>query len=114
MVFPPVQRAAPAGPALFPQQPAVCPEMPRPVERLEKVFPGRKLKAERQGHSAFGLARRFAAYPVVKLTRRGGARNAWPESAFRDKLGSPVTGAGTMRSEERRVGKECRSRWSPY
>jgi hypothetical protein len=37
------------------------------VERLEKVFPGRKLKAERQGHSAFGLARRFAAYPVVRL-----------------------------------------------
>ena len=22
--------------------------------------------------------------------------------------------AGSMRSEERRVGKECRSRWSPY
>ena len=22
--------------------------------------------------------------------------------------------AGTTRSEERRVGKECRSRWSPY
>src|SRR3712207_9146396 len=22
--------------------------------------------------------------------------------------------AGTIRSEERRVGKECRSRWSPY
>ena len=22
--------------------------------------------------------------------------------------------ASTMRSEERRVGKECRSRWSPY
>ena len=22
--------------------------------------------------------------------------------------------AETMRSEERRVGKECRSRWSPY
>ena len=21
---------------------------------------------------------------------------------------------GTVRSEERRVGKECRSRWSPY
>ena len=21
---------------------------------------------------------------------------------------------GSMRSEERRVGKECRSRWSPY
>ena len=23
-------------------------------------------------------------------------------------------GKGGMRSEERRVGKECRSRWSPY
>src|SRR3989454_7967778 len=25
-----------------------------------------------------------------------------------------VSGAGIVRSEERRVGKECRSRWSPY
>src|SRR2546422_478832 len=25
-----------------------------------------------------------------------------------------VTGTESMRSEERRVGKECRSRWSPY
>ena len=23
-------------------------------------------------------------------------------------------GSGQLRSEERRVGKECRSRWSPY
>src|SRR3712207_7405454 len=26
----------------------------------------------------------------------------------------PVAPAGHLRSEERRVGKECRSRWSPY
>ena len=25
-----------------------------------------------------------------------------------------VYGLGVLRSEERRVGKECRSRWSPY
>ena len=25
-----------------------------------------------------------------------------------------LTCVATMRSEERRVGKECRSRWSPY
>src|SRR2546426_3841626 len=25
-----------------------------------------------------------------------------------------IMGLGFMRSEERRVGKECRSRWSPY
>ena len=28
--------------------------------------------------------------------------------------GTALTGAMTLRSEERRVGKECRSRWSPY
>src|SRR2546430_15354194 len=26
----------------------------------------------------------------------------------------PVNTTGSFRSEERRVGKECRSRWSPY
>ena len=29
-------------------------------------------------------------------------------------LESVVTKVQSMRSEERRVGKECRSRWSPY
>src|SRR5215469_6888494 len=37
----------------------------------------------------------------------------------RDRLQAPVgigdwSSAGKRRSEERRVGKECRSRWSPY
>src|SRR2546429_4076778 len=27
---------------------------------------------------------------------------------------SPLSGLPILRSEERRVGKECRSRWSPY
>ena len=27
---------------------------------------------------------------------------------------SYTTGIAVLRSEERRVGKECRSRWSPY
>ena len=29
-------------------------------------------------------------------------------------LSSPLLESGLVRSEERRVGKECRSRWSPY
>jgi len=29
-------------------------------------------------------------------------------------VAAPLTGEGAARSEERRVGKECRSRWSPY
>ena len=33
-----------------------------------------------------------------------------------DKKGNvrPFSGGNVIRSEERRVGKECRSRWSPY
>ena len=29
-------------------------------------------------------------------------------------VGGVTPGKGGQRSEERRVGKECRSRWSPY
>src|SRR6266581_5024256 len=39
-------------------------------------------------------------------------RRSWaagPADLGKDRLPSPV-----LRSEERRVGKECRSRWSPY
>src|SRR3989442_15472875 len=34
--------------------------------------------------------------------------STWPE------LGEDVPFVEAVRSEERRVGKECRSRWSPY
>src|SRR2546425_7122311 len=43
-----------------------------------------------------------------------------PRAPYRDRIsGEPVARTlhpldGTVRSEERRVGKECRSRWSPY
>ena len=33
---------------------------------------------------------------------------------YKDKVGTIVSGEVYQRSEERRVGKECRSRWSPY
>src|SRR6266536_2698514 len=47
------------------------------------------------------------------------ASNWWPASAPSPATTSspgcaPPTGPPTTRSEERRVGKECRSRWSPY
>ena len=34
--------------------------------------------------------------------------------AFAERLATGAAAAQTERSEERRVGKECRSRWSPY
>src|SRR2546422_10745451 len=38
--------------------------------------------------------------------------NSPNEAGFR--IERSATNAGPWRSEERRVGKECRSRWSPY
>ena len=37
-----------------------------------------------------------------------------PEDQWMDMERDAKTGAWAVRSEERRVGKECRSRWSPY
>ena len=39
---------------------------------------------------------------------------ALSEQVTRDVIDSAFKSAGQRRSEERRVGKECRSRWSPY
>src|ERR1035441_3075913 len=43
--------------------------------------------------------------------------SSWSSSARASAWETPPTlpsGASTTRSEEHRVGKECRSRWSPY
>src|SRR5205809_6603073 len=40
------------------------------------------------------------------------SRGGWPATVKSTR--SRGDGAGLLRSEERRVGKECRSRWSPY
>ena len=36
------------------------------------------------------------------------------DASYRDKFFVAVRTTKIVRSEERRVGKECRSRWSPY
>ena len=47
----------------------------------------------------------------IKLawTENGERRNAISPNSFKSEWSAPFG-----RSEERRVGKECRSRWSPY
>src|SRR2546425_6199600 len=39
---------------------------------------------------------------------------ARPPRSARDSCAVPLVQVPRFRSEERRVGKECRSRWSPY
>src|SRR3989441_11811516 len=60
---------------------------------IANVFQGRREHAEaaiKAAVKAFGTTRRLPAFERQRVLRR------------------------VARSEERRVGKECRSRWSPY
>ena len=55
------------------------------------------------------VARQTAPHAAADVV----ARSAKLADAFRD-AGATVVLVNVARSEERRVGKECRSRWSPY
>mgnify|MGYP000169101848 CR=1 FL=1 len=46
---------------------------------------------------------------IKQLQERGLVAQVTDEEALAERLAQ-----GPIRSEERRVGKECRSRWSPY
>ena len=51
---------------------------------------------------------------VQKLLSFGKFMKVIEPGFLREKIKNELRTALVMRSEERRVGKECRSRWSPY
>ena len=53
-------------------------------------------------------------YDVIFLLLVLGAAEAGRRRGFASGLVSLIGSVAGIRSEERRVGKECRSRWSPY
>jgi len=56
-----------------------------------------------------------AAAAADGLAARLGPRRPWADvAAVRAEVDAAARRRGGLRSEERRVGKECRSRWSPY
>src|ERR1051326_8366944 len=65
-------------------------------------------------HMADGYARACGRPGVVFATSGPGALNLITGlcTAYMDSV--PMVAITGQRSEERRVGKECRSRWSPY
>src|SRR5256886_16999290 len=55
------------------------------------------------------------SFPGYELVRRSGLDEPQSSRHLRTaRVASQVLASGYTRSEERRVGKECRSRWSPY
>ena len=64
-------------------------------------------KTRRQRNSQITKAGKTRRYIVVTEAYQSGRKVEDILNEFNFKL-------GTFRSEERRVGKECRSRWSPY
>src|SRR3712207_4339087 len=58
--------------------------------------------------------RSLAALPVEEAHLRPAARRAFQQPGRAAAQVAVQEGAQVRRSEERRVGKECRSRWSPY
>ena len=50
------------------------------------------------------------------MPRRGqvAKRDVLPDPLYNSKMVTRLINSIMYRSEERRVGKECRSRWSPY
>src|SRR5258708_10364911 len=72
--------------------------LPILIGSARHIFPARSLKPGR--HSA---ASKTPYKPTAELKL----------SSIRRQL-RPLPSGGRNRSEERRVGKECRSRWSPY
>ena len=78
---------------------------------LAHLFPRSAHSASTRGHT-LGAPRAYDAFANIFFL---GRRRATYESLSRAagvKQGQRVLDVG--RSEERRVGKECRSRWSPY
>src|SRR5256885_3571688 len=54
------------------------------------------------------------SYWHTRVSTIGASRRAGNRRATYSRTALVISGETILRSEERRVGKECRSRWSPY
>src|SRR3989449_9163150 len=61
-----------------------------------------------------GAFERLEDDPTVRVVVVRGAGPAFCSGMDLDELARQQDASADPRSEERRVGKECRSRWSPY
>src|SRR2546427_11653477 len=84
-------------------------------QALRELLAGTSLEATRTHNGGFAIRRPAASgatLPTINVTDSETA--AGPVQGYVARRSSTGTKTDTPRSEERRVGKECRSRWSPY
>src|SRR2546430_16844200 len=76
-------------------------------DSLDQSFEVRQLPPHHPKSGGLDLARRLRVVPEISESARVGPGSTEAASyALEQRV--------RLRSEERRVGKECRSRWSPY
>src|SRR5690348_5594920 len=78
---------------------------------------GHQLMAHALGGTVGWLpaGREIGTETITRLGEAPGLHVSFPaQTTHRQSVLAPPPGAEILRSEERRVGKECRSRWAPY
>src|SRR6266853_5614237 len=83
-----------------------------PGSRTQEIAGGNKEVRPRTLEGCWRAKGSFLRRQMVKTEPRDNLRTKPPHPA--DCCRSQERNAEETRSEERRVGKECRSRWSPY
>src|SRR3712207_4996276 len=84
-------------------------ETPTPIQ--EQAIPHVLARRDLIGIAQTGTGKTASfVLPMLTLLESGRARARMPRTLILE----PTRELAAQRSEERRVGKECRSRWSPY
>ena len=98
------------------------PELPYSYDALEPYIDAKTMEIHHtKHHNAYITNVNNALADHADLAAKSGEELISDLNAIPDSIRSAVQNNGggyvnhsTFRSEERRVGKECRSRWSPY
>src|SRR2546430_17568738 len=88
--------------SLAPKEYAVLPSQLTSRQTIGRIAKRPNHSADRSANGT-ALSRSLAAHPLFRCRER-----------FPTDLPDQQFSPSRFRSEERRVGKECRSRWSPY
>ena len=88
----------------------------RIIEQLEAGVAPWKKPWTNKAPASLCSTKEYRGLNVLMLASQGFPSRFWLTFNQANKLGGHIKrgATGSLRSEERRVGKECRSRWSPY